>query len=203
MPNQLRLGLSRYLSEEQLKRLRDARVGIAGAGGLGSNAAMLLARCGVEKMVIIDHDVIEPSNLNRQHYWPEQIGMPKVEALAGHLLSLNPDMELTIIRERLTDRNMPGLAPRVHIWVEALDMPETKKLVVENALAAGCYVAAASGIAGYGGAPMRVRRMGKLALVGDFATDIKKAPPLAPRVTQAAAMLADCVLGFILDEAAS
>ena len=56
------------LSETQRSRLRHARVGIAGAGGLGSNVAMMLARSGVGTLLVIDGDRVEPSNLNRQHY---------------------------------------------------------------------------------------------------------------------------------------
>ena len=84
------------------------------------------------------------------------------------------------------------------IWVEALDAADTKTLLVERALTAGRRIASASGVAGVGGAPMRRRRLGNLVLVGDFETDVADAPPLAPRVTQAAALLADAVLEFIL-----
>ena len=78
MGNSLRQGLSRYFLPEQLNKLRAARVGLAGAGGLGSNAALMLARCGVEDLLLLDDDVVEPSNLNRQQYWPCHLGRPKV-----------------------------------------------------------------------------------------------------------------------------
>lgn len=201
MPNHLRVGLARYFTPDQLDRLSQARVGIAGAGGLGSNAAMLLARSGIENMTVIDYDSIEPSNLNRQHYWPEQVGQPKVTALAAHLRRLNPDIKLNIIKGRIEAENAASLLAHADIWVEALDRAEGKKLFVEYALKAGCHVAAASGIAGYGGNPMYKRRLGKLVLVGDFETGIDAAPPLAPRVAQAAGLLADCVLEFILGPA--
>lgn len=200
MSNQLRAGLTHYLNAEQIYRLNNANIGIAGAGGLGSNAAMFLARSGIEKLIIIDNDIIEPSNLNRQHYWPAQVGQPKVEALATHLRQLNPQIKIKSICERIDDQNLPALLTLADIWVEALDDAETKKFFVESALTAGCRVTAASGIAGYGGTPMCKKRMGeKLVLVGDFQTDIKDAPPLAPKVAQAAALLADSVLEFILD----
>lgn len=199
MPNQLRAGLSRYLSAEQIASLASARVGIAGAGGLGSNAALLLARSGIERLAIIDHDTIDTSNLNRQHYWPEQIGQPKVEALATHLRKLNPDCKLQAVHQKITADNLAELLHLAEIWVEALDNAKAKKFFVEGALAAGCRVAAASGLAGYGGPPMRAKRLGKnLVIVGDFQSDIKNKPPLAPRVAQAAAMLADAVLEFVL-----
>lgn len=68
MINSLRQGLTRYFTPEQLARLRAARVGLAGAGGLGSNTALMLARCGVEDLLLVDDDVVEPSNLNRQQF---------------------------------------------------------------------------------------------------------------------------------------
>lgn len=196
--NHLRSGLERHFAPRQLDLLRSARIGIAGAGGLGSNAAMLLARCGIEDFLIVDHDVIEPSNLNRQHFWPRQIGMAKVDALAEHLRALNPDIRLELRREALTPASLPLAIAGADIWLEALDEPAAKKMLVEAALAAGKRVAAASGLAGFGGAPMRRRRIGNLVVVGDFVSDVSAAPPLAPRVAQAAALLADCALEFIL-----
>lgn len=198
MDRSLREGLKRFLTSGQLELLASARVGIAGAGGLGSNAAMLLARTGIEHMVIADYDIIEPSNLNRQHFWPSQLGEPKVEALARHLQSLNSNINLELIREPLNAKNIKTLASLAPVWIEALDQPETKKIFAEDMLLAGNRVFAASGIAGFGGAPMRKRRMGNLTLIGDFNTDAAAAPTLAPKVMQAAALLADSVIESIL-----
>lgn len=196
--NRFKQALFRYFEPEQLKLLSSARVGIAGAGGLGSNAAILLARSGVEDFVIVDHDIIEPSNLNRQHYWPGQIGLPKVEALSEHLRELNPEIRIEQRKEALDERNLGEILASAPVWVEALDRAETKRLFVERALLCDRKVASASGLGGFGGSPMQKRWLGNLVMVGDFTTDISVAPPLAPRVAQAAAMLADCVLEFIL-----
>ncbi len=193
----LREGLRRHFTPEQLARLGRARVGIAGAGGLGSNAALMLARSGVEDFLLIDHDVVEPSNLNRQQFWPRHVGRLKVEALAELLRELNPHIRLELAPLRLDAATLPGLLPSWPIWVEAVDAPETKTLLVERALLAGLRVASASGMAGVGGPPMGRRRLGNLTLVGDFQSDVANAPPLAPRVTQAAALLADAALEFI------
>ncbi|MDE7240678.1 sulfur carrier protein ThiS adenylyltransferase ThiF [Desulfovibrio sp.] len=194
----LREGLARYFTPDELARLRAARVGIAGAGGLGSNVALMLARSGVEDMLIVDHDVVDASNLNRQQFWPRHVGRPKVEALGELLRELNPHIRLELVKARLDEATLPGLLPSCPIWVEALDAADTKTLLVERALTSGRRIASASGVAGVGGAPMRRRRLGNLVLVGDFETDVADAPPLAPRVTQAAALLADAVLEFIL-----
>lgn len=198
MPARFRAGLARYFTQPQLQALASAKVGIAGAGGLGSNVAMLLARSGIENFVLVDHDHVEASNLNRQHYWPCQLGQPKVDALASHLLALNDHIRLETLKHTLDTDSIAAISARAPIWVEALDVPETKKMFVEQALLTGAKVAAASGLAGFGGPPMQKRVAGNLAIVGDFATSIDVSPPLAPRVTQAAAMLADCVLEFIL-----
>lgn len=197
--NQLREGLKRHFRPEQLERLRKARVGVAGAGGLGSNAAMMLARSGVGALYLVDHDRVEPSNLNRQQFWPRHVGRYKVEALAESLAELDPELELCACVERLEPGNMRHIAANAPIWVEALDDAAVKSDFVENALLAGCRVAAASGLCGYGGRPMLRRRIGNLVVAGDFSTGAEQAPPLAPRVTQAAALLADACLEFILD----
>lgn len=194
----LRAGLGRYFAPEQLARLHAARVGIAGAGGLGSNAALMLARSGVEDFLLIDHDVVEPSNLNRQQFWPRHVGRPKVEALAELLRELNPEIRLELSTTRLDAATLPGLMASRPLWVEAVDEVETKTLLVENALLSGLCIASASGLAGMGGPAMQRRRLGNLILVGDFKSDVALAPPLAPRVTQAASLLADAMLEFIL-----
>ena len=194
----LRHGLARYFSPEELARLRAARVGIAGAGGLGSNVALMLARSGVEDMLIIDHDVVDASNLNRQQFWPRHVGRPKVEALGEVLRELNPHIRLELVNARLDEANLPSLLPACPLWVEAFDAAESKTLLVEQALLAGRRIASASGMAGVGGPAMQRRRLGNLVLVGDFQSDVAYAPPLAPRVTQAAALMADAVLEWIL-----
>lgn len=199
MPARFRAGLARYFTPQQLEALAAAKIGIAGAGGLGSNAAMLLARSGVENFVIVDHDYVDSSNLNRQHYWPDQLGQAKVDALKCHLLALNDRARIETLQLTLTRDTIEEVIDKAQIWVEALDEPEAKKILVEKALMAGAKVTAASGLAGFGGPPMQKRVIGNLTLVGDFVTSIDMAPPLAPRVTQAAAMLADCVLEFILN----
>ena len=198
MHNALHTGLARYLSPDQLATLRAARVGIAGAGGLGSNAALMLARSGVGNLVLVDDDVVDASNLNRQQYWPRHVGRPKVEALAELLQELNPEMGVEARRMRLDQNNMAEVLPACPIWVEAFDGPDDKTLLVETALLGGYRIASASGMGGWGGKAMGKRYLGNLVLVGDFSTDILLAPPLAPRVTEAAALLADAVLEMVL-----
>lgn len=196
--NCLLAGLHRYFSKAQLKKLQEIRVGIAGAGGLGSNAAILLCRTGIGSLFLIDDDVVEASNLNRQCYMPDQLGRAKVDALGETLLELNPDLELVLLKEKLDNENVREVVKQASLWVEALDAPQAKTLLVENALLAGCKVASASGLCGFGGPPLGKRKLGNLVLVGDFTTSCEMAPPLAPRVTQAAALLCDSILEFVL-----
>lgn len=195
---ELRAGLARYLNEAQIAKLRSARIGIAGAGGLGSNVAMLLARSGVENFTIIDHDTVDKSNLNRQHFWPRHLGMQKIAALKESMLELNPNISLTLYPVYLDECSIPPLLQACPVWVEALDGADAKSLFVEKALLAERRVISASGICGIGGMPLQKKRMGALTLVGDFHTDVCIAPPMAPRVQQAAAIMADCVLEDIL-----
>lgn len=194
----LRSALLRYFSAEQLAKIQATAVGIAGAGGLGSNVAMILARSGVEKMTLLDCDVVEASNLNRQHYWPRHLGLHKTRALASILREINPHMLIRTRAVRLRTENLPEILGEIPIWVEALDGAETKAMFVREAVKNARLVVAASGICGCGGAPMREKWLGNLCLVGDFQTGLDKAPPLAPRVMQAAAMMADRILEFLL-----
>ena len=179
--NMLRQGLTRYLSPARLEALRAARVGVVGAGGLGSNAVLMLARSGVEHFLLIDDDVVDASNLNRQQFWPRHLGRPKVEALAELVRTC---------RLRIDAANVDELVARCPLWLEAMDGAADKRLLVEKVMLSGRRIASASGMGGFGGKPMQKRVLGNLVLVGDFETDILEYPPLAPRVTEAAALLA-------------
>ena len=185
-------------TEEQLYKLARARVGIAGAGGLGSNVAMMLARSGVGHILVIDGDHVEPSNLNRQQYFPRHLGMPKVAALAEQLQELSPGLDVDARQLWLNKDTIPGLLPMAHIWIEALDKAETKALFASCARKAGKTVICASGMGGVGGLTMTRRVLNGIIVVGDFRSDVSELPPLAPRVIQCAAMQADAALEWIL-----
>lgn len=200
MMNPLIAGLKTHFSQVQLERLASARVAIAGAGGIGSNVALMLARSGVHNFLIIDDDILEPSNLNRQQYWPEHLGRPKVEALGELLFALNRELHLDLRREHLSSANLPAIVHESPLWVEALDKAETKKMLINSVLPVCDFLVCASGLAGYGGMPLARKRLGKMVVVGDQKTGIDKAPPLAPKVMQAAALMADSVLEHILSD---
>ncbi|MDD2542674.1 MAG: sulfur carrier protein ThiS adenylyltransferase ThiF, partial [Desulfuromonadaceae bacterium] len=90
-------------------RLKRGVVGIAGVGGLGSAVAVALARVGVGTLVIADFDVVEPSNLNRQQYFIDQIGRYKVDALVENLQRINPFISVEAHRVVLDPDNIPAI----------------------------------------------------------------------------------------------
>ena len=111
--------------------VKKATVGIAGLGGLGSAIAIALARVGVGKLVLVDFDVVEPSNLNRQQYFIDQIGMCKTEAIKQNLLRINPYVELEVHTVLLTSENVPTIFNDVDILVEAFDGADAKAMMLE------------------------------------------------------------------------
>ena len=198
--NTLAAGLTRYFTTDQLARLGTAHIGIAGAGGLGSNVAMLLVRSGVRHLTLVDHDAVEASNLNRQWYVPDDIGLPKVEALAAHLYRLEPGMRLRLHRETLSRHNALACFSGCEVLVEALDTPEAKAMLYGAMRDKVAFMVCASGLGGWGKGAMPVRRIHERAvLVGDGVTEAGGAtPPSAPRTMQAAALQADAVISFLL-----
>lgn len=204
-------GIARYFSAEQLEKLANARIGIAGAGGLGSNCAMMLARSGIGHFVLVDDDVVDASNLNRQHFFPRHLGMAKVDALGEQMMELSDSISICALRQHLDASTIQDAFASCSIVVEAVDLASTKALIIQELLSSGKTVIAASGMAGWGGDGMRKKKLGsRLIVVGDFLNEVATAqestsplqmhalPPLAPRVIMAASMQADAVLGCIL-----
>ncbi|MDI6774658.1 MAG: sulfur carrier protein ThiS adenylyltransferase ThiF [Verrucomicrobiota bacterium] len=184
-------------------KIETAIVGIAGAGGLGSNVAVALGRLGVGRLVIADFDVVEPSNLNRQQYFVEQIGMPKVEALKQTLARINPYVAVEPRNLRLTPQNAPRVFQSVNALVEAFDRAEGKAMLVQSFAPAypDTPVVMASGVAGYWpGEDIRIRRLGKnIFVVGDMTNAARPGSGLmSPRVGLAAHMQANLVLRLLL-----
>lgn len=194
-------GLGRYFSLAALGALRAAHVGIIGAGGLGSNVTMMLARSGVRHMTIVDPDIVDASNLNRQAYFPNDVGESKVLALARHLKMLEPAMRLVVHELAVTRDNADALFVECPLIVEAVDLADTKAMLYEMFAQEKELYVTASGMAGAGrNTGMVTRKLRKnVVAVGDFVNGVDAAhPPLAPRVMQAAALQADAVLAHIL-----
>ena len=182
--------------------LRRSAVGIAGAGGLGSNVAVALARAGVGRLVIADFDRIEPSNLNRQQYFLDQVGERKVVGLRESLLAVNPYSLYEIHDVRINRRNAATVFARVDILVEAFDKAAAKEMLIEASLARfpGRPIVAASGLAGYGrNRKIHTRRLGNLYICGDESSQCPKGiSPMAPRVALVAAMQANLVVELLV-----
>lgn len=190
-----------FLTDAERRALSSARVGIAGAGGLGSNVAAHLVRAGVEHLVIADFDAVSESNLNRQFYFRDQIGRKKVEALAENLRRIEPDIQLELHDQRLEEENMPSLFSGCDIVVEAFDKADAK-MALYRAIR-DRPVIGASGLAGWGRSnAISVRGAGRnLFLIGDFSSDIRDGlAPQSARVGIAAAMEANVVLSILLGE---
>ncbi len=194
-------GLSRHLEPNWLALAKAVSIGVIGAGGLGSNCAMHLVRSGFSNLVLADPDLVEASNLNRQAFFLDQVGRPKVLALRDNLLAVNPDAHILAHPERVDETNIADLFDACQAVVEAVDEARTKKLIVETMVKAGRFVVSASGLGGSGRTGrMTTRALGpNLVVVGDMTTPCDaEHPPLAPGVGMAAAMQADSVLNHFL-----
>ena len=184
--------------------LKKAKIGISGAGGLGSNVAVALARSGVGKLVIADFDRVEPHNLNRQQYFVDQIGEFKVFALKENLERINPFSEYEVHNIFLNAGNIPYIYGDVDIMVEAFDSVESKLELLESWVEnfPGKPVVMGSGMGGYGNNnKLCTRRLFENVYVcGDGKTDVAINPPIAPRVAIVAAMQANLVLELLLSD---
>ncbi len=187
------------------EKIKGACVGIAGCGGLGSAVAVALARIGVGQLIIADFDVVEPSNLNRQQFFVDQIGLPKVQALKENLSRINPFVRVEALDLRLNAENIPALFATVNVMVEAFDAADQKAMLASSFLSRvpGKPLVAGSGLAGF--APsnsLLTRRVGRnFYLVGDGETAARPGEGLmAPRVGIAAHHQANAVLRLLLGE---
>ena len=182
-------------------KIKKATVGIAGLGGLGSAVAVALARIGVGRLILADFDVVEPSNLNRQQYFVDQLGMMKAEALVENLRRINPYVQYDAHGLRITPENMDELFGEADVLVEAFDRADQKAMLMQHFKSAP--LVCASGLAGYGpGETIGVHKMGsRIFVVGDLSTGAAPGCGLmAPRVGIAAHMQANLVLRILLGE---
>ncbi|MDP2653680.1 MAG: sulfur carrier protein ThiS adenylyltransferase ThiF [Candidatus Omnitrophota bacterium] len=198
--NAFEQGLLRYLTTDQLKAIQSVKVGIGGAGGLGSNCAMILVRSGFTRLEILDQDLIDASNLNRQHYYLEEIGHPKVEILKERLLAINPDADITIHQVHWNTQTGNLYFKDCDYVVEAFDQAEWKYKLVDYYHDKVKHVVSGIGMAGLmEKKPMTIKTVGNITIIGDRCTDTAHGhPPMAPRVTACAAMMAEIVLDLAL-----
>ncbi len=189
--------------EEIKEHLGMFRVGIAGAGGLGSNCAVALARSGVGTLVIADFDTVELRNLNRQYYFSDQAGMLKVKALRDNIARINPGTLVVTYVDRLDRNNIPGIFAGCDLIVEAFDSAEMKEMITEvvQMRMTGVPLILGSGMAGFGSnGSIRCRKIDDMLYVcGDESTQADEdLPPMAPRVGIVAAMQANLAVELLM-----
>ena len=190
---------------EMKEKLKNARVAIAGLGGLGSNIAVNLARSGVGHLLLIDFDVVDVSNLNRQMYMIPHIGLPKTEALRDILSRINPWLDIQTKQVKITSENARSLLTGWPIVCEAFDRPDQKAMLVSTLLSQcpDCIIVSGNGMAGLGDANLirTQRTLRRLYVCGDGTSEIAPGAGLmAPRVAICAGHQANKVLQLILEE---
>ena len=187
------------------ERFSSATVAICGLGGLGSNIAIALARAGVGKLLLIDFDRVDLTNLHRQQYKANQIGCYKTDALAENLSEIAPYTEIETVTARISEENVVDLLKDADIVCEAFDRAEAKAMLVNGVLEQlpHCCLVAASGMAGMDTPnTIRTRKITKrFYLCGDEVSDAADTIGLvAPRVMLCAAHQAHTILRILAGE---
>ena len=191
--------------EERQNAFLNATVAICGLGGLGSNIATALTRAGVGKLILIDFDKVDITNLNRQQYKMCQLGRPKTECCLENLREISPYTEIGIHTVKLTEENIPELLGEADIICEAFDKADQKAMLVNTVLETfpDKYMLSGTGMAGFGSAnTIQSRKVfGKFYLCGDEKSDVNDGIGLvASRVMVCAAHEAHMVLRILSGE---
>lgn len=190
---------------ERQEKISAACVAVCGLGGLGSNVAISLARAGVGKLILIDFDRVDVTNLHRQQYKACQVGMYKSEALAENLREIAPYVQTESHVLRITEENAEELLREADVVCEAFDDAQSKAMLVNLVLEKmpEKYLVAASGMAGFGSAnAIRTRRVTKrFYLCGDESSDVAEGIGLvSSRVMVCAAHEAHAILRILIEE---
>lgn len=187
------------------EKFASAVAAVCGLGGLGSNIALSLARAGIGKLILIDFDQVDVSNLHRQQYKASQVGAYKTEALTACLKEIAPYIELETHTVRMTEANTVALLKDADVICEAFDNAECKAMLVNIVLEQmpSKYLVAASGMAGIDSANLIQTRkvMERFYLCGDEVSEVSKAESLlSSRVMLCAAHQAHMVLRILAGE---
>ncbi|MGM9624857.1 MAG: thiamine biosynthesis protein ThiF [Eubacteriales bacterium] len=182
-----------------------AAVAVCGLGGLGSNIAVALARAGVGKLILIDFDRVDVTNLHRQQYKASQVGRYKTDALTENLMEIAPYTEIKTHTVRMTEENAAALLEEADIVCEAFDNPVCKAMLTDIVLSSmqDRYLVAASGMAGLGSAnSIKTKRIAeRFYLCGDGVSDVADNIGLvSSRVMLCAAHQAHTVLRILAGE---
>ncbi|MDD4588742.1 MAG: sulfur carrier protein ThiS adenylyltransferase ThiF [Heliobacteriaceae bacterium] len=202
--NKFEQALVEKIGEARLAQIQKVTVGIAGAGGLGSNCALFLVRSGFARFKIVDYAAVDWSDLNRQFYFGDQIGEKKVTALQENLRRVNPDLVLETPAVRINPENVKSIFADCDIVIEALNEGASKALLMETYGNSGKLFICASGTTGWGNSANLITRRiaNRVFLIGDLRTTVNPDyPAMAPRMTVAAAKAANIVLSWVIGEA--
>lgn len=181
--------------------LQTAVIGIAGCGGLGSNAAAALARAGIGTLILADSDIVELSNLNRQYFFSDDVGKPKTTALADHLRRINPRIRLRLHTVKITRDNFKPIFSDADILIEAFDQADQKIMLIDTWSKSfpERYIICGNGLGGYGRTEeLKVIRSGKIIFCGDMTSDMGLGL-CAPRVAVVANMQANVAIEILME----
>ncbi len=184
-------------------KLANARVAVAGLGGLGSNIAISLARIGVGHLHLVDFDRVDLTNLNRQHYFIRHLGAYKTDALKEQILQINPYIQVVTDCLKITADSVPALFAGEDIICEAFDVPEQKAMLVNAVLETlpEKILLSGNGMAGYGNSnAIRTRQiLPRFYLCGDEVSGNDMKSLMAPRVAICAAHEANMAAALIIE----
>jgi len=186
------------------KRIKKAKIGIAGLGGLGSNIAAMLVRAGISDLTIADHDSVDIGNINRQNYSLDQIGLAKADATERQLRDIDPYVRIKKYHVKLNRSNIPMIFKGCDIVCEAFDIPSEKAMLINTILeeCPGTKVVAGSGMAGFGRSnEITTKRLfDDLYICGD-GVDMENVPGglMSPRVNICAGHMANTVIALLLN----
>lgn len=190
---------------EVYNKLKTSKVVVCGIGGLGSHVAISLARSGVGTIKIIDFDVVEPSNINRQSYFINQIGLYKTQALKNIIENINPYINIICKNIMLNSHNIINEVSGFDVILECFDNAETKVMLMEKCIKElpSSFIIGASGVAGYFDTDIiKIKKLGSNCIVvGDFENEAGFFKGLmAPRVTACAAVQANEAVKYLLKD---
>lgn len=202
---EMRAALEGRQGKELTEAFSQAAVAVCGLGGLGSHIAAALARAGIGKLILVDHDRVDVGNLHRQQYGASQVGRFKTEALAENLKEMAPYVELEVHTVRVGEENGVALLDGADVICEAFDDARCKAMLANLVLERlpEKYLVAASGMAGFGSPNgIRTRRVAeRFYLCGDGTSEVADGVGLAaPRVMACAAHQAMTVLRILAGE---
>ena len=179
---------------------KQSKIAIVGCGGLGSNAASNLVRAGFSNLLIIDFDIVNESNLNRQFYFQDQIGKRKTDAIKENLCRISDKAEVQCLFEKINKNNISDLLSDTEAILECVDDASVKSLIVRYALNNGKTIIATSGVCEtcieY---PIKVeRKFDKFYLIGDGITDVNNGNrPFSAKISAIAAYQADILISLL------